>query len=103
MDQVFTSTRWRDCTRNILVNNERILYVEQFEGECVTYLIVFDNGQTIDLDEQTGKMFCRQLEQLNRPSPPVRYEQRDYRDRLPPRIPRRIRGARPVREQGASS
>lgn len=89
MGQVFTSTHWRDSTRNILVNNERILYVERFEGELVSYTITFDNGQTLDLDEQTGTTFCIQLGRIYRAQPPIQ----PIRDECyhPPCLPRRIR------------
>lgn len=89
MDKAFTSTHWRDTMRNMLVNNEQILYVEKTEGEYVTYTVMFDNGQTLDLDEPTGRAFSEQLEKVRHSrSEPMRYSER--KDYLPPR-PRRGR------------
>lgn len=90
MDEIFTSTHWAGCTRNMLVNNERILHVERFEGERVSYTVTFDNGKTLELDQQTGEMFIRQLEELRRPRPAVQYVRREEDRRTPP-VPRRRR------------
>lgn len=92
MNNIFTSTWWRDTTRRMLVNNDRILYVERFENERVSYTVTFDNGHTLELDEPTGKMFCKQLEQLRRSLPMVHYARSDE-DRPRPRFPRRQRAA----------
>lgn len=85
MDKIFTSTHWRDTTRNLLVNNERILYIERTSGERVVYTVTFDNGHTLELDEPTGKAFARELGQLQRPSQPVKYI-----DSGPHRYPRNL-------------
>jgi hypothetical protein len=80
----------------MLVNNERILYVERTENECVVYTVMFDSGHTLELDEQTGKMFTEQLGRLQRPESSVEYihTERPY---LPPRIPRRRRAVMQLR------
>jgi len=94
VDEIFTSTNWRDCTRNMLMNNERILYVERTENERVCYTVTFDNGQTLELDEPTGEMFTRQLQELIRPSPPVQYVRTE--NRYPQPNPHRRRAMRPT-------
>ena len=94
MDEVFTSTHWNDATRNMVINNERILYIERTEGEKVAYTVTFDNGQVLELDEGTGKVLADQLEELRRPSPPAYHTCQQERS-FPPKLPRRWRGGIP--------
>lgn len=90
MSEIFTSTHIGNTTRNMLINNERILYVERTEGERVAYVVMFDNGQALQLDEPTGKEFVLALEDLRRPSPPLHFA-REYARHERPGRPKRVR------------
>lgn len=89
MDNVFTGTM--GTGRKLQINNERILYMEQF-GEMRApderYLITFDNGATLELEGGTGRMFYDDLGYVHRAQPATQY----IRSESPkPRIPFRQR------------
>ncbi len=87
MNKLFTSTFGLRDSRNLLVNNERINFIEEVNN---VYKVYFVGGEVLELDGGSGKMLCEALKDLWRVTTapyqtgPLRHLVRDTR---------RIRGA----------
>ena len=73
MGDVFVWTGF-DAERKVVINTEQILFMERVGYEpTVDWIVHFEGGQTLELDDRTGHSLMIQLSCIHRPSPPTQY------------------------------